>query len=208
MTTDTDHQPLTDERLAEIDARAAGLFEYVTLPSEADQLAGVDVPALITEVKRQRANLEQSRRGGKELGKSVEFLGGLIKDAFLRGADDPIGALHMLGDFLSNLFEDEGGLTVEEHNRVYRALEDQRAKLAKDHNELRDKRSDLLNVRGVLSPQGRSLGLGPVVPMPLGEDVAPAVEWLANEADRLREENARLRADLGRPLTDNERSAF
>jgi hypothetical protein len=61
-----------------------------------------------------------------------------------------------------------------------------RAKLAKDHDELRDKRSDLLNIRGILSPQDRSLGLGPVVPMSLGKEVAPAVEWLANEADRLR----------------------
>jgi hypothetical protein len=80
--------------------------------------------------------------------------------------------------------------------------------------ELRDKRSDLLNIRGILSPQGRSLGLGPVVPMPLGEEVAPAVEWLVNEVDQLREENLHLRGvksapDVwsgARPLTDDERA--
>jgi hypothetical protein len=85
-------------------------------------------------------------------------------------------------------------------------------KTTKDHDELRDKRTDLLNIRGILSPQGRSPGLGPVVPMPLGKDVAPAVEWLVNEVDELREENLRLRGvkaepDVwSRPLTDNERA--
>jgi hypothetical protein len=92
------------------------------------------------------------------------------------------------------------------------AIEALQAKLDKDHDELRDKRTDLLNIRGALSPQGRSLGLGPVVPMPLGKDVAPAVEWLVNEVDRLREENLQLRGvkatpDVwSRPLTDNERA--
>lgn len=83
-------------------------------------------PELLAEVKQQRADLEQFRRGGQELGKVVDFMGGLIKDAFLRGADDPIGALHMLGDYLAEITADEGGLSVEEHNRVYRALDARR----------------------------------------------------------------------------------
>ena len=58
MTTDPqtdDLDRLADTDLDEIAARAGHLFEYVTMPSEADQLAGVDVPALIGEVRRLRA---------------------------------------------------------------------------------------------------------------------------------------------------------
>jgi hypothetical protein len=79
-----------------------------------------DVPALVAE-------LEQAKRGGKELGKVVEFLAELIKDAFVRGADDPIGALHMLGNVLAELLESEGGLSSDDFNRVYRALEARRS---------------------------------------------------------------------------------
>src|SRR4051794_34160056 len=45
--------------------------------------------------------LEQARRGGRELGKSVVFLMDLIKGAYVRGAEDPIGALNMLGNHLA-----------------------------------------------------------------------------------------------------------
>ena len=62
------------------------------------------MPALV-------ADLEQARRGGKELGKTVEFLAELIKSAFVRGADDPIGALNMLGNHLGEVLESEGGLS-------------------------------------------------------------------------------------------------
>jgi hypothetical protein len=58
---------LTDQQLDEIDARAAHLYEYVTLTdgpfqAEADQLTGVDVPALLaahadTDDLRTRAEL-------------------------------------------------------------------------------------------------------------------------------------------------------
>lgn len=61
MNQQTDHTPLTDEQLDEIDARAAHLFEYVTMPTEADQLAGVDVPALLAEVHRLRAEATELR---------------------------------------------------------------------------------------------------------------------------------------------------
>lgn len=67
------------------------------------------------------------------------------------------------------------------------------AKVAKDHDELRDKRTDLLNIRGILSPQP-STG-DPVVPMPLGAEVAPAIEWLAAEVERLRAELDAIRTD-------------
>lgn len=54
MTQHTDHTPPTDQQLDEITARAAHLFEYVTLPTEVDQLAGVDVPLLLADLRRAR----------------------------------------------------------------------------------------------------------------------------------------------------------
>ncbi|WP_377271870.1 hypothetical protein [Peterkaempfera sp. SMS 1(5)a] len=48
--------------------------------------------------------------------------------------------------------------------------------------ELRDLRNDLLNVRGHLSPNGEPRR----VPMDISERVAPAVEWLVAEVDRMR----------------------
>ncbi|MEV5168246.1 hypothetical protein AB0K66_26980 [Streptomyces werraensis] len=52
--------PMTPERLAEIAARAAHLYEYVQQPDEADVLAGTDVPALLAEVERLRAELDKA----------------------------------------------------------------------------------------------------------------------------------------------------
>lgn len=131
MTTTTDHQRLTDEQLDEIEENA-GHFAART-DADLHKLVGEDVPALL-------ANLKQARRGAQELGKTVVFLTRLIKDAFVRGADDPIDALHMLGNFLAEIFEDEGGLSTDEHNRVYRALEarradEERAKAERDASE-------------------------------------------------------------------------
>jgi hypothetical protein len=54
------------------------------------------------------------------------------------------------------------------------------AKVERDHVELRDKRTDLLNVRGILSPNGYPSK----VPMPLVPTVAPAVQWLVAEVER------------------------
>jgi hypothetical protein len=48
--------PLTEQQLTDIETRAAHLYEYVTMPTdEADQMAGVDVPALLAEVRQLRA---------------------------------------------------------------------------------------------------------------------------------------------------------
>lgn len=88
-----------------------------------------DRDGFVEEIRDLNDQLEQRKRGGEELGKSFVFLAELIKDTFRRSADDPIAALHMLGDHLSNLFEDEGGLSVDDHNRVCRALEDRRREL-------------------------------------------------------------------------------
>jgi hypothetical protein len=98
-------------------------------PNEEDGAGGglaADVALVADRLKRMQAELEQLKRGGKELGKSIVVLTGLIKDAYLRGADDPIDALQMLGNFLAEVFEDEGGLSPDDFNRVYRALEDRR----------------------------------------------------------------------------------
>ena len=51
------HAPLTDQQLDDIDTRAAHIHEYVKVTDEVDQLAGTDVPALLAEVRRLRAEL-------------------------------------------------------------------------------------------------------------------------------------------------------
>lgn len=96
-----------------------------------------DVPALIAE-------LEQARRGGKELGKNVVFLMELIKDAFVRGADDPIGALNMLGNVVAEVFEDEGGLSPAEFSRVQQALDARETEQAtREYEEAERRRAEV-----------------------------------------------------------------
>jgi len=53
---------------------------------------------------------------------------------------------------------------------------------ARIHEELRDRRSDDLNVRGILSPSGEERK----VLFELGPTIAPAVEWLVAEVERLK----------------------
>jgi len=54
--------PLTDQQLADIEARAGHLYEYdVRQSAEADVLAGTDVPALIEAVRRLRNELAEER---------------------------------------------------------------------------------------------------------------------------------------------------
>jgi hypothetical protein len=58
-------EPLTADQLDDIATRAASLHEYATLTdtplqADADQLAGTDVPALLAEIRRLRA--EATRR--------------------------------------------------------------------------------------------------------------------------------------------------
>lgn len=64
------------------------------------------------------------------------------------------------------------------------ALEQAQAKAERYRIELRDKGNDLLNVRGLLSPNGYPRR----VPMEIGEAVAPAVEWLLAQLEELRHE--------------------
>jgi hypothetical protein len=54
--------PLTDQQLDEIEQRAAAMFEHADLGNDDDQreaehLSGTDVPALLAEVRRLRAEL-------------------------------------------------------------------------------------------------------------------------------------------------------
>lgn len=67
----TQQNPITDEQLNEIAARAAGLYEYATgldtaWQDEADQLAGTDVPALLAAVRRLRDALTAIRHLHKD----------------------------------------------------------------------------------------------------------------------------------------------
>lgn len=81
-------------------------------------------------------------------------------------------------------------LVVEDIPAMADEVERLRAKVARRHEELRNKSTDLLNIRGILKP---APGVGdPVVPMPLGHEVAPAVEWLAGETERLRDAEDRV----------------
>jgi hypothetical protein len=73
-----------------------------------------------------QAERDHLRSGGQEIGKVVRMLSDLIRDAFQRSADDPIAALHMLGDYLAVI--PDGDLDISEHHRIYRALEEHRAK--------------------------------------------------------------------------------
>jgi hypothetical protein len=61
-----------------------------------------------------------------------------------------------------------------------------RAEVQRLRSELRDKRNDLLDVRGLLSPNGGESVL-PDDMADIGKRVAPAVEWLIGEVRRLRE---------------------
>jgi hypothetical protein len=63
----TDPKPLTAQQLDEIETRAASLHEYATLTdiplqADADQLTGEDVGALLAEIRRLRAELEEMAR--------------------------------------------------------------------------------------------------------------------------------------------------
>jgi hypothetical protein len=64
---------------------------------------------------------------------------------------------------------------------VMRLIEEERAH-AQHLDELRDAHNDLLNVRGILSPNGYE----PKTPLPLSPTVAPAVEWLVGQVERHR----------------------
>lgn len=85
-------------------------------------------------------------------------------------------------------------LAVMDQEETARTLAAAVVKLAEDHEELRDKRTDLLNIRGALSPNGRARR----VPMELVPDAAPAVVWALDDRDRLRRELDEALAELER----------
>lgn len=149
----------------------------------------------MTTTTEQLAEVEAERdmlkRGGAELGKTLVFLAELIKDAYVRGADDPIDALHMLGNYLAEVPASEGGLHFDDFSRVYRALEDRR----KAEGEVERLRAEVKREQERCNEVGSWL-----------DSTKAKRNELAAEVVRLREENARLRAELGRPLTDNERA--
>ncbi|MGS2588055.1 hypothetical protein [Streptomyces hebeiensis] len=106
--------PLTDQQLAEIGTRAAHLYEFVTLPAEADQLAGADVPALLVEVRRLQhqkkfllGQLKEKDAASGDGGRALaEFLGA---EPDLAAADNPTLLRWGLNDVL---WGDDDSVTV------------------------------------------------------------------------------------------------
>ena len=60
-------------------------------------------------------------------------------------------------------------------------LAEARAKAERDHIELRDRRTEDDELRGILSPNGRPFGR--IIPFELGPTLVPAVEWLIAQVE-------------------------
>jgi hypothetical protein len=86
------------------------------------------------------------------------------EDPGVSAADVPtlVAAVERLSRRLAGRFEESEKLRAEV------------ARLTRLRDELRVVRNDLLDIRGLLSPNGGE----PVTPFTLGERVAPAIEWL------------------------------
>lgn len=78
------------------------------------------------------------------------------------------------------------GFTPEEGRIVLERRLPDAAKIERHRVELRDKGNDLLDIRGILSPNGRPRA----VPMELGDRVAPAIEWLVSRVAELEQQLA------------------
>lgn len=65
--------------------------------------------------------------------------------------------------------------------RLRQERDESEAKSQRDSDELRDKRTDLLEIRGILSPNGHA----PKVPAETLEDTAAAVQWLVDRVAQL-----------------------
>ena len=74
-------------------------------------------------VERLRAALEQSKRDGKQLGKTIDYLTGIMTGTVLLGADDAFGMLQALTEHLVEANE----INVDQAERVYAGLDRQRA---------------------------------------------------------------------------------
>lgn len=77
------------------------------------------------------------------------------------------------------------------------AVDEQASKIERRRLRLVEAENDLLNVRGILSPNGHPRR----VPVELVPTVAPAVEWLANRVDELTRRLAATQPDMG-PVED------
>lgn len=133
-----------------------------------------DVPALVAEVERLQAEVPQCN--------GLCLRASDVLDDLSRVVGNPVARAHrscpLHGD-LENV--------AQELDAALRSVEAEVERLRRDariHDELRDKRTDLLNIRGVLSPAGEERK----VPFELGPEVAPAVEWLVAEVEQLRKE--------------------
>jgi len=93
MTQPTASLALTEQRLADIETRAAHLHEYATLTdvplqADADQMTGEDVPALLAEIRRLKGQrkylITQLAKRDAESGRGDEAL-----KEFLAGDAEP-----------------------------------------------------------------------------------------------------------------------
>lgn len=122
-----------------------------------------------------------------------------ITPAIQAGADALV-RLRTQAPSLAELDTDEQRPWLDDAETVLRAAgyDHMAERLAGKTIELRDAMNDLGDIRGILSPQGQ-IGVG--VPMELGDQVAPAVEWLRDERRKLAEQRDEARAELDRLRT-------
>lgn len=116
-------EPMISTDRDEIDARAAHIAEYVEVPPIVQQLAQVDVPALLAEMDRLDAELDKAERGGEELGRTIAYLTGVMTGTVLLGADDAFGMLRALTEHLV----EADAIGADQAERVYAGLDKQRA---------------------------------------------------------------------------------
>lgn len=193
--TDPNTGRLTDTDLDEIASRAGHLFEYVTMPSEADQLAGVDVPALLDEVRRLRA--VPSAAAGRSA----------------------LRAMHDASTAREHELIEERDKLVRWHGEDEAALKKMRATIERLRTEKRElgelaarRESELIHYRKLAAktPAGRADDDPRSIPvytpgMAPGEEIAMLRRTLIAAEDsrvELRAENARLRDRLWKRDTD------
>jgi hypothetical protein len=165
-------EPLSPERLAEIRERLAAIDGPWSPILEAEDYVQVWRTAALRDVHHD-ADGKMIAWSAPGIYKPTDLVAEWDLDDANEGDDD-------LRDrrawFIAHAPDDLADLLTE--------VEQLRAKDEKRHVELRDKRTDLLGIRGILKPADRPNVV--IVPMELGEKVAPAVEHLAKEVEQLR----------------------